>query len=55
MILVAGFLGLRWAELIALTPEDFEFRENVLDSSQVTELSNGAKQFAKSYRRISLF
>jgi hypothetical protein len=34
---------------------DFEFRENVMDSSQVTELSNGAKQAANSYRRVYLF
>lgn len=34
---------------------DFEFRENVMDSSQVVELSNGAKQAAASYRRVYLF
>ena len=34
---------------------DFEFRENVMDSSQVVELSNGAKQAANSYRRFYLF
>lgn len=28
MILVAGMLGLRWAELIGLTPEDFNFKSN---------------------------
>jgi len=30
MILVAGFLGLRWAELIALTPEDFDLKDRVI-------------------------
>jgi len=34
---------------------DFEFRENVMDSSYTTELSNGAKQFSASYRRILMF
>ena len=34
---------------------DFEFRENVMDASQVVELSNGAKQTAASYRRVYLF
>lgn len=34
---------------------DFEFRENVMDSSQVVELSNSAKQTAASYRRVYLF
>lgn len=34
---------------------DFEFRENVMDASQVVELSNGAKQAAASYRRVYLF
>ncbi len=31
---------------------DFEYRENVSDGSTITELSNGAKQTAASYRRI---
>lgn len=34
---------------------DFEYRENVLDSSQATELSNGALQQVASYRRVYLF
>ena len=28
LIMVAGLLGLRWAELVALTPEDFDFKKN---------------------------
>jgi integrase len=42
MILVAGFLGLRWAELIALTPEDFDFREKVIRvNKSLTEAKGG--------------
>ena len=42
MILVAGFLGLRWAELIALTPEDFDFREKVIHvNKSLTEAKGG--------------
>lgn len=55
---VAGYTSLPSDLKVSILKQvgmDFEFRENVLDSSQVTELSNGAKQFAKSYRRISLF
>lgn len=55
---VAGYTSLPADLKVAILKQvgmDFEFRENILDSSQVTELSNGAKQFAKSYRRISLF
>jgi len=42
MILVAGFLGLRWAELIALTPEDFDFKEKVIHvNKSLTEAKGG--------------
>ena len=41
MILVAGFLGLRWAELIALTPEDFDFKEKVIRVNKSLTESNG--------------
>ena len=34
---------------------DFEYRENTAGKTTVTELSNGAKQFANSYRRILMF
>jgi integrase len=42
MILVAGFLGLRWAELIALTPEDFDFKEKTIRvNKSLTESNEG--------------
>lgn len=34
---------------------DFQYRENVVETATLTELSNGAKQNASSYRRITLF
>lgn len=55
---VAGYTALPADLKVAILKQvamDFEFRENVLDSSQVTELSNGAKQHAQSYRRVYLF
>lgn len=55
---VAGYTALPADLKVAILKQvgmDFEFRENVLDSSQVTELSNGAKQQAASYRRIIFF
>jgi integrase len=27
--LVAGLLGIRWAELVAMTPEDFDFKKKL--------------------------
>ena len=42
MILVAGFLGLRWAELIALTPKDFDLKERVIHiNKSLTEAKGG--------------
>ena len=42
MILVVGFLGLRWAEVIALTPEDFDLREKVIRvNKSLTEAKGG--------------
>lgn len=55
---VAGYTALPADLKIAIMKQvgmDFEFRENVMDSSYTTELSNGAKQFAASYRRILMF
>lgn len=55
---VAGYTSLPADLKVAILKQvgmDFEFRENVMDSSQVTELSNGAKQQASSYRRIIFF
>jgi uncharacterized phiE125 gp8 family phage protein len=55
---VAGYTTLPADLKVAILKQvamDFEFRENVMDSSQVTELSNGAKQHAQSYRRVYLF
>lgn len=55
---VAGYSSLPADLKIAIMKQvgmDFEFRENVMDSSYTTELSNGAKQFASSYRRILMF
>ncbi len=52
---VAGYTTLPADLKVAILKQvamDFEYRENVMDSSQVTELSNGAKQNAASYRRI---
>jgi uncharacterized phiE125 gp8 family phage protein len=58
IIYVAGYTALPADLKIAVMKQvgmDFEFRENVMDSSYTTELSNGAKQFASSYRRILMF
>jgi integrase len=40
MILLAGLAGLRWAEIIALTPEDFDFKsETISVNKSLTEVS----------------
>lgn len=40
LILVAGYLGLRWAELVALTPEDFDFKnKSILLNKTMTEVN----------------
>lgn len=40
LILVAGYLGLRWAELVALTPEDFDFKnKSILINKTMTEVN----------------
>ena len=55
---VAGYVSLPADLKVAIMKQvgiDFEYRENVLDSSAATELSNGAKQAAASYRRIIMF
>lgn len=55
---VAGYTSLPSDLKVAILKQvgmDFEYRENVMDSSQVVELSNGAKQLAQSYRRTYLF
>lgn len=55
---VAGYTSLPADLKVAIMKQvgmDFEYRENVLDSSAATELSNGAKQAAASYRRIIMF
>jgi integrase len=40
LIHVAGYLGLRWAELVALTPEDFDFKnKNILVNKTMTEVN----------------
>jgi len=40
LILVAGYLGLRWAELVALTPEDFDFKnKSILVNKTMTEVN----------------
>jgi integrase len=41
LVLVAGFLGLRWAELIALTPEDFDFKSDVIHVNKSLSDVNG--------------
>jgi integrase len=44
MILLAGFLGLRWAELIALTPEDIDLKEKIIKvNKSLTEAKGGLK------------
>ena len=40
LILVAGLLGIRWAELVALTPEDFDFKKKTITvSKSLSEIS----------------
>ena len=40
LILVAGLLGSRWAELVATTPEDFDFKKkNIIVSKSLSEIS----------------
>jgi integrase len=34
MILVAGLLGIRWADLVAITPEDFDFKKKTINVSK---------------------
>ncbi len=41
MILLAGLTGLRWAELIALTPEDFDFKQKTLKVNKSLSEVNG--------------
>jgi integrase len=40
-ILVAGLLGLRWGELVALMPEDFDFRKRELSISKTMSEESG--------------
>ena len=42
LILVAGTVGLRWAELLALTPEDFDFKEKTISVSKSLSEVNGS-------------
>ena len=40
LILVAGLLGIRWAELVAITPEDFDFKKRTITvSKSLSEIS----------------
>jgi len=40
MILVAGLLGIRWADLVAITPEDFDFKKKTINvSKSLSEIS----------------
>ena len=40
LILVAGLLGIRWAELVALTPEDIDFKKQTITiSKSLSEIS----------------
>lgn len=41
LILVAGLLGLRWAELVALTPEDFDFKKNEISITKSLSEESG--------------
>lgn len=41
LILVAGYLGLRWAELVALTPEDFDFKDKSIQINKTMSEVNG--------------
>ena len=42
LILVAGTVGLRWAELVALTPEDFDFKLKTISVSKSLSEVNGS-------------
>jgi integrase len=44
LILIAGYLGLRWAELVALTPEDFDFKNKSIQISKTMTEVNGKFQ-----------
>ena len=40
MILVAGLLATCWAELVAITPEDFDFKKETINvSKSLSEMS----------------
>lgn len=41
LILIAGYLGLRWAELVALTPEDFNFKNKSIQITKSMSEVNG--------------
>jgi integrase len=41
MVLLAGLTGIRWAELIALTPNDFDFKEKTVSISKSNSEVNG--------------
>ena len=41
LVLVAGYLGLRWAELVALTPEDFDFKNKSIRINKTMTEVNG--------------
>lgn len=41
MVLVAGMLGIRWAELVALTPEDLDFKLGTISVSKSLSEING--------------
>jgi len=47
MVLLVGLTGIRWAELVALTKEDFDFKEKTLSISKSRSEVNG-KFFAVS-------
>lgn len=41
LILIAGYLGLRWAELVALVPEDFDFKNKSIQINKTMSEVNG--------------
>lgn len=45
LVLMAGMLGLRWAELIALTPRDFDFKKNQISVNKSLTEVNGKFEF----------